>query len=182
MRRISAVLTTEVSLMRRILIPLALTLLACALAPASRAAAATYTVWSCANAAGKPLSAGDWSPSTAGSQVASTTTCGANVTGATAGNMQALAAAGPGQPDTSISAAWTVRATPGTKISALDVWWTNSASIQVPGRVQIYAGATSLYSRDAGSFGNVRCPSTTPATGSRSRVSTKTPPPSSRGV
>lgn len=141
--------------------PLALTagLLALAAAgPAPPAHAATYSVWSCADALNRPLSAGDWTPSTVGTQAASTSTCGANVTGGTPGNLQSAAGAGPTQPDTGVGAAWTVNAPTGTAISAFDIWWTNSASVQVPGRISIITNTAPLYVRDAGGFGNVALP------------------------
>ena len=129
--------------------------LACAAPPAH---AATYSVWSCADAQNKPLSTGDFSPATAGTQAIATSTCGANVTGSTPGNMQAAAGGGPSQPDTGIAAGWSALAAPGTKISGLDVWWTNSASVQIPGRISIIASTGPLYVRDAGAFGNVGLP------------------------
>lgn len=141
--------------------PLALTaglLALVAAGPAPPAQAATYSVWACADAQNRPLSAGDWTPSTNGTQAASTTTCGANVTGSTPGNLQSAAGAGPTQPDTGVGAAWTINAAAGTTISAFDVWWTNSASVQVPGRVSIITNTAPLYARDAGSFGNVGLP------------------------
>lgn len=141
---------------RPLAVPLGLlAALACA---APTAHAATYSVWSCADAQNKPLSTGDFSPATAGTQALATSTCGANVTGSTPGNMQAAAGGGPGQPDTGVAAAWSALAAPGTKISGLDVWWTNSASVQIPGRISIITSTGPLYARDAGSFGNVALP------------------------
>jgi len=126
--------------------------------PVAVAQAATYAVWSCADALGKALPAGDWSPSTVGAQMLATTTCGTNATGQRAGSLQALSGAGPGQSDMTLNAAWNVAAPANTKISDLEVWWTNSAGVQAPGRVQIYAGAASIYARDSGSFGNLSTP------------------------
>ena len=142
--------------MRRALTAAVLALLIGAVAP-SIAQAGTYSVWVCADGSNRPLSAGDWSPRTVGSQSLTSTTCGANLTGGTAGNLQAVAGAGPNNPD-GANAVWTVKATTGTKLGGLDVWWTNGASAQAPGRIEIYAGPKSLYARDAGSFGNVATP------------------------
>jgi len=141
-------------------LPIALTLAAIALTmvPVSLAHADTYSVWACADAQNKPLSTGDWTPSTIGSQAIATTTCGANVTGSTPGNLQAAAGGGINQPDAGVAAGWTANAAAGTKISAIDVWWTNSASVQIPGRVSIITNTAPLYARDAGSFGNVAQP------------------------
>ena len=146
--------------MRRALTVAVLALLIGAAAP-STAQAGTYSVWVCADGSNRPLSAGDWSPRTVGSQSLTSTTCGANLTGGTAGNLQAVAGAGPNNPD-GANAVWTVKAATGTKVAGFDVWWTNSASVQAPGRVQISsnAGTKSLYLRDAGSFGNVTTPFT----------------------
>lgn len=145
--------------MRRALPTTALASLSLALA-ASLAEAGTYSVWSCADASGKSLSVGDWSPSTIGTQATASSTCGANATGGVAGNLQAAVGAGPSQPAEAVGAGWTLRAAPGTKVAGFDVWWTNSASVQAPGRVQISSntGTKSLYFRDAGSFGNVTTP------------------------
>ena len=142
--------------MRRALTAAVLALLIGAVAP-SIAQAGTYSVWVCADGSNRPLSAGDWSPRTVGSQSLTSTTCGANLTGGTAGNLQAVAGAGPNNPD-GANAVWTVKAATGTKLGGLDVWWTNGASAQAPGRIEIYAGPKSLYARDAGSFGNVATP------------------------
>lgn len=124
--------------------------------------AGTYSVWSCADGSGRPLSAGDWSPATIGTQASATSTCGSNTTGGVAGNLQAAVGAGPSQPADSVGASWNLRAAAGTTISAFDIWWTNSASVQAPGRVQIVSSIPtapkSLYLRDAGSFGNVTTP------------------------
>ena len=143
--------------MERLAIVLVLAALAGSANAAPEAHAGTYSVSTCADAEGKPLSAGDWSPSTAGTQALTTTTCGANVTGATAGNLQAITGGGPNNPATG-NAAWNIQAAGGTKITGLSVWWTNTASAQAPGRIQIFAGPTSLYARDAGAFGNVATP------------------------
>jgi hypothetical protein len=142
----------------RLSIALTLAAVASAVAPAGLAHADSYSVWSCADAQNRPLSAGDWTPSTVGAQALATSTCGANVTGSTPGNLQSVAGGGPGQPDSAVAAGWTAAATAGTKISALDVWWTNSASVQIPGRISIIASAGPLYVRDAGAFGNVALP------------------------
>ena len=123
----------------------------------SLAHAGTYSVWACADGSNRPLSAGDWSPRTVGSQALTSTTCGANLTGGTAGNLQAVAGAGPNNPD-GANALWTVKAAAGTKITGLEVWWTNGASAQAPGRVEIYGGPRSLYAREAGAFGTVGTP------------------------
>ena len=130
-------------------------LLGAVLSPAAHAA--SFTVWSCADGQGKPLSAGDFSPSTLGTQSLATSTCGANVTGSTPGNLQAASGGGPGQQDGG-AGGWLVRAAPDTTISGLDVWWTNSASLQLPGRVSVITNTGALYGRDAGSFGNVTLP------------------------
>ncbi|MCA1570973.1 MAG: hypothetical protein LC798_11770 [Chloroflexi bacterium] len=143
--------------MRRLL-P-ALVFLACVLGgPLTAAQAGTYVVWACADGQGNALSAGDWSPSTAGTQALATSTCGSNTTGSAAGSMQAITGGGPGQPDSSIVAAWNLAAAPGTKITGLDIWWSNSATIQVPGRVAVIAGAKVLYFRDTGAFGSPTAP------------------------
>jgi hypothetical protein len=144
---------------KRKLIALALTaaFLAAGVMP-DPARAATYTVWSCADGAGKPLPAGDWSANTVGTAVVATTTCGAAGAGGTAGNLQAVAGSGPGQPDSGVEADWHVSAAPGTTINALDVWWMNQAGLQSPSRIQVYAENTSLYQRDGGAFGSAALP------------------------
>jgi hypothetical protein len=142
----------------RLSVALTLATIASAVVRVGLAHADTYSVWSCADAQNRPLSAGDWTPSTVGAQGLATSTCGANVTGSTPGNLQAVAGGGPGQPDTGVAAGWTATAATGTKISVLDVWWTNSASVQIPGRVSILVSTGPLYARDAGAFGNVALP------------------------
>ena len=144
--------------MWRLSIALTLAAIPSAVAPVGLAHADTYSVWSCADAQNRPLSAGDWTPSTVGAQGLATSTCGANVTGSTPGNLQAVAGGGPGQPDIGVAAGWTATAAAGTKVSGLDVWWTNSASVQIPGRVSILVSTGPLYARDAGAFGNVALP------------------------
>ena len=134
---------------------LAAVLLCAPLSPGAHAA--SFTVWSCADGRGKPMAAGDFSPSTLGTQSLATSTCGANVTGSTPGNLQAAAGGGPGQQDGG-AGGWVVRAAPDTTISGVDVWWTNTASLQLAGRVSVITNAGALYGRDAGSFGNVTSP------------------------
>jgi hypothetical protein len=151
------VLIQEVAAVRRFVVVVAAGLLI-TIVGAPTAGAATYSVWSCANGAGKPLPAGDWSASTGGRAVVTTTTCGAASAGGTAGNLQAVAGGGPGQADVGVYAEWATTAAPGTQISAFDVWWTNQSHIQTDGRIQIYAGPTSLYSRDGDGFGNPALP------------------------
>lgn len=145
--------------MRRSLLALAVLLTIAYAGPAPPDAhAETYTVWSCANGLGKPLSAGDWTPTTTG---LTSSTCGSS-TGVVAGNLQAVTGSTPGQGATMVRAGWATVATTGTKVAGLDVWWSNSASVQSPGRIEVFAGglngARSLYLRDAGSAGNGALP------------------------
>ena len=135
----------------------AVVLAASAVGPLPAAQAASYTVWACADGQGNPLPTGDWSPSTVGAQVTASTTCGVQGL-STPGNLQAIAGAGPTQVDANINAAWNLTAPPGTKITGLDVWWSNSSSLQAPGRIQVYGGSRSLYMRDSGSFGSISTP------------------------
>ena len=121
------------------------------------AQAGSYAVWACADGQGAPLSAGDWMPSTTAAQGVVSSTCGVGGL-SSPGNLQAIVGRADRQADGPINAMWKVTAAPGTTISALDVWWTNSAGVQIPGRIQVYAGDQSLFMRDTGSFGSIATP------------------------
>jgi hypothetical protein len=137
-----------------------LALTAVAGATAGSASAAPYVVWSCANAAGAPLGAGDWTPSRTAPITTLASTCGAP-----SGTLEASASASEHNPSTSAGAGWTLTAPEGATITGLDLWWTNAVNpVGVPpyGRVQIYADAPgnggSAYVRDGGAFGVAGAP------------------------
>jgi hypothetical protein len=136
-----------------------LVLTAAAGVTAGGASAAQYVAWSCANAAGAPLGAGDWAPS----RTAPITTLGSTC-GAPSGTLEASASASEHNPS-SAGAGWTITAPEGATITGVDLWWTNVVNpVGVPpyGRVQIYADAPgnggSAYARDAGAFGVAGAP------------------------
>jgi len=126
---------------------------------AGSAVAAPYVAWSCANAAGAPLGAGDWTPTRTAPITTLSSTCGTP-----AGTLEASASAAEQNP-WSAGAGWTIAAPAGALITGLDVWWTNVVNpVSVPpfGRVQIYAAAPgnngSAYLRDSGAFGVAGAP------------------------
>jgi hypothetical protein len=136
-----------------------LVLTAAAGGTAGGASAAPYVAWSCANAAGAPLGAGDWAPSRSAPITTLGSTCGAP-----SGTLEASASASEHNPS-SAGAGWTITAPDGATISGVDLWWTNVVNpVGVPpyGRVQIYADAPgnggSAYVRDAGAFGVAGAP------------------------
>jgi hypothetical protein len=127
---------------------------------AGGASAAPYVAWSCANAAGAPLGAGDWTPTRTAPITTLNSTCGTPT-----GTLEATASAAEQNPWVSAGAGWTIAAPDGAKITGLDVWWSNAVNpVSVPpfGRIQIYADAPgnggSAYLRDDGAFGVASAP------------------------
>ena len=117
--------------------------LASALIPAITAVAltpvaegASYTVWTCANGSGAPLSVGSWvrSADAALADVQATCAQPPAPVGALLGTARATSGGRPG------GANWVAAAARGTRITGLDVWW----SWQVPattsgGAIRVYA-------------------------------------------
>lgn len=85
----------------------------------SLAAAASYRVWACASGSGAQLGKGDWIRGTSASLADVYDTCAsvATPTGAFAANARATSAWSAG------GGGWALAAAPGTRISALDLWW-----------------------------------------------------------
>lgn len=144
--------------MRRLLLSLLLAASIVGAITPTNAQAGTYSVWACADARSNQLPTGDWTPSTTAAQGFLVSTCGVSGTGAVAPSLQAIVGRADRQENAGINATWRITAPPTTTVTGLDVWWTNSASLQVPGRIEVFAGARSLYSRDSGNFGNVAAP------------------------
>ena len=107
------------------------TLLTAAFAP--EAEGATYAVWACANGSGLPLSAGSWVRSADATLTDLQTTCGepAAAVGALLARARAASADPPG------GGGWVVAAPQGTRITALDVWW--SWQSVTGGAIRVYA-------------------------------------------
>lgn len=85
----------------------------------STAGAADFRVWACASGSGTQLGKGDWVRGTSASLADVFDTCAstATPTGAFAANARATSAWSAG------GGGWAVAAAPGTRISALDLWW-----------------------------------------------------------
>ena len=104
--------------------------------PAPTAHAASYTVWACANGSGAPLDVGSWTRNVDATLADAQATCGEP--SAPAGAMLASARATSGA--RAGGAGWVLATAKGTRITALDVWW----SWQVPpasagGAIRVYA-------------------------------------------
>jgi len=98
---------------------LAVAALTMILAIPSRAVAASYSVWACATGSGNQLGKGDWARNVSASFADVYDTCA--TPGTSVGALAATAVA------TSTWSAggggWVARAAPGTRITALDLWW-----------------------------------------------------------
>ena len=113
--------------------------LAAALSPALVAAFApaaegsTYAVWACANGSGLPLSAGSWVRTADATLTDLQTTCRepAAAVGAFLARARAASADPPG------GGGWVVAAAHGTRIAALDVWWSWQSA--PGGAIRVYA-------------------------------------------
>ena len=88
-------------------------------ATASTAEAATYSVWACANGSGAPLGVGSWVRSANAGLTDVQTTCGEPTVpaGALFARARALSTAAAG------GGGWAAVAAKGTRVSALEVWW-----------------------------------------------------------
>lgn len=111
--------------------------------------AAKYTVWACADEGGRPLASGDWRPHRVNGDRHQMRSCDDVVEGM-APYMFARADPALGNQPASSGAGWRVAAAAGTAITSLDLWWNNCVSSLTgpPGRIEVYAGATSIYRRD----------------------------------
>jgi hypothetical protein len=117
----------------------ALLTLAVMIVPPS-AHAAPYSVWACADGAGRLLPDGDWFEVRDGAVHALRSTCG-DPTAYPATHLLAVAVSGLGNTPTDSGAGWRVQAAPGTRIAGLDLWWSGGTPSfsTVPGRIEVLA-------------------------------------------
>jgi hypothetical protein len=101
--------------------------------PAPAAQAAPYTVWACANGSGAPLGVGSWVRSADAGLADVQTTCGEP--SASVGVLLARARAASADPPG--GGGWVLAAPKGTRITALDVWWSWQAA--AGGAIRVYA-------------------------------------------
>lgn len=112
--------------------------------------AATYTVWACANGSGGRLGTGDWRPHRVEGEQHRAEGCDHVVEGR-APFLFASAEPAPLNRPSGSGVGWTATAAGGTTLRSLDLWWNNCVVGQygATGRIQVYAGADSIYSRDS---------------------------------
>ncbi|HEY0344167.1 MAG TPA: hypothetical protein VGC59_05955, partial [Solirubrobacteraceae bacterium] len=112
---------------------------------APRAYAAPYSVWACADGAGRLLPDGDWFEVRDGPMHALISTCG-DPTAYPATHLLAIAVTRQGNTPTDSGAGWQVQAAPGTRVVGLDLWWSGGTPsfTPVPGRVEVLA-PTSIF-------------------------------------
>ena len=100
------------------------------------AEAASYTVWACANGSGAPLSVGSWVRAMDAGLADVQATCAEPSAPVGAFLARARAASG----DRPGNAGWVVAATPGTRITSLDVWWSwQVLPSSARGAIRVYA-------------------------------------------
>jgi hypothetical protein len=122
------------------------------------ARAASYSVWACADGAGRLLTRGDWKEVRVdGPAHFLSSTCGDPPDTNPQTGLWGVAQSAKGNPPMNSGAGWKVQAAPGTKIKGLDLWWSGGMPSGLPsfshitGRIEIMA-TTSIFRVD----GNVQ--------------------------
>jgi hypothetical protein len=117
------------------------------------AQAASYTVWACADGAGRLLSRGEWKEVRVnGNGHFLSSTCG-DPDANPGTRILAIATSARGNPPVDSGAGWRIQAAPGTWISGLDLWWSGGIPSGPPlfssiiGRIEILA-QTSIFRVD----------------------------------
>jgi hypothetical protein len=111
----------------------------------SNVRAASYSVWACADGAGRLLTRGDWKEARVnGPGHLLSSTCG-DPDAIPVTSLSAVAESVRGHPPTDSGAGWRIQAPPGTEITGLDIWWSGTIPAGPPyfaqytGRVEILA-------------------------------------------
>jgi hypothetical protein len=122
------------------------------------ARAASYSVWACADGAGRLLTRGDWKEvRDNGPAHFLSSTCGDPPDTNPLTGLLGIAQSARGNPPMNSGAGWKVQAGPGTRITGLDLWWSGGMPSGLPafshitGRIEILA-PTSIFRVD----GNVQ--------------------------
>jgi hypothetical protein len=109
----------------------------------SDARAASYSVWACADGAGRPLTRGEWNEVRInGPGHLLSSTCG-DPAAIPITRLSAVAESVRGHSSTDSGAGWKVQAPPGTKITGLDVWWSGTIPAGPPTFAQ-YTGSVEI--------------------------------------
>jgi hypothetical protein len=144
---------------RLVVVVSAAALLSVSGASAPGAHAAAYSVWACADGAGRLLTSGDWKEvRVTGQAHLPLSTCG-DPDGLSKPAMMAIAISAPGNSMTDSGVGWRVKAAPATSITGLDLWWAggtlgNSANINhIPARVEALAPSPVFHVEDDGTHG-----------------------------
>jgi hypothetical protein len=118
------------------------------------ARAASYSVWACADGAGRLLTRGDWKEVRVnGPAHFLSSTCGDPPDANPLTGLLGIAQSAKGNPPMNSGAGWKVQAAPGTRITGLDLWWSGGMPSGLPafshitGRIEILA-PTSIFRVD----------------------------------